>query len=214
MKSLIVIEMQNRIDAGSECVNPEAPKRIAECLAVFRNNGWPVIHIRHDADAEDSPFHPAAPSHQGLPICDARGDEQVMHKRTSSAFASTSSEAHLRRAGINELMVIGAVAGFCVASTVRAGADLGFTMAVVRDAILGFDLPASDERRPSLRAQTVFDVTMALLGADYARVIDARVIDTRELLDLTTSAYHIKRGAIAPLFHQDKINQMAEYMPS
>jgi hypothetical protein len=55
----------------------------------------------------------------------------------------------------------------------------------------------------------VFDVTMALLGADYARVID-----TRELLDLTTSAYHIKRGAIAPLFHQDKINQMAEYMPS
>lgn len=36
--------------------------------------------------------------------------------------------------------MIGAVAGFCVNSTIRSGSDLGLAMTVVRDAVLGFPL--------------------------------------------------------------------------
>ena len=52
---------------------------------------------------------------------------------------------------------------------VRAGADLGFRMTVVRDAVLGFDLSG-------LPARTIFDVTMAHLEADFATVLDTSAI--------------------------------------
>ncbi len=41
-------------------------------------------------------------------------------------------------------------------------------MSVVRDAVLGFDLPSAN-----LAATTIFDVTMGLLEADFATLIDS-----------------------------------------
>ncbi|WP_255471640.1 isochorismatase family protein [Poseidonocella sp. HB161398] len=58
----------------------------------------------------------------------------------------------------------GAVAGFCVNSTVRHGCDPGFGMTVARDAVQGFGLP-----QDGLSAEVVFAVTMAALAADFAR---------------------------------------------
>lgn len=101
-----------------------------------------------------------------MPCDEALAGEAVFEKRTSSGFASTELEAHLRAGGVTDLVVTGAVAGFCVNSTVRAGADLGFRMTVVRDAVLGFGLSG-------LSARTIFDVTMAHLEADFAKVVDA-----------------------------------------
>ena len=49
-----------------------------------------------------------------------RPGETVLVKTTSSAFPSTSLETHLRERGIARLFVVGAVAGFCVNSTVRS----------------------------------------------------------------------------------------------
>jgi alpha-beta hydrolase superfamily lysophospholipase len=47
-------------------------------------------------------------------------------------------------------------------------------MTVVRDAVIGFDLPAA-----GLSARVIFDVTLAHLEADFARVIDtASVLGT------------------------------------
>ena len=176
MKALIIIDMQmeiqHRINAGRDCVNPDAPERIAAIIAAFRKNAMPVLHVRHRDAAPDSPFHFDAAGYPAMPFCNARGDEPVFVKHTSSAFASTRLETQLRAAGISDLIVTGAVAGFCVASTVRAGADLGFRMTVASDAVIGFDLPAA-----GLSARAIFDASMALLAADFARVTE-----TAELL--------------------------------
>ncbi len=175
MTALIIIDMQmemrRRIESGRDCINPEAPQRIAELSQAFRARGLPVIHIRHRDDDAASPLHADAPGYVPMPCGDAMGDEPVFVKGTSSAFASTDLAAYLRQQGISDLIVTGAVAGFCVNSTVRAGADQGFAMTVVRDAVLGFDLPAA-----GLRARTIFDVTMAHLEADFARLVDSTVL--------------------------------------
>ncbi|OWJ74293.1 isochorismatase family protein [Haematobacter missouriensis] len=86
-------------------------------------------------------------------------------------FASTELAAHLHANGITELVVTGAVAGFCINSTVRAGADLGFDMTVVEDAVIGFGLPGA-----GLSARAIFDVTMAHLAADFANVTDTAAV--------------------------------------
>lgn len=175
MKALVIIdmqmEMQHRIEAGRDCVNPDAPRRIAALADAFRERGLPVVHIRHRDDDPASPLSAGAPGFPPMSCAEAADGEPVFVKRTSSGFASTELAAHLRAAGITDLVVTGAVAGFCVNSTVRNGADLGFNMTVVRDAVIGFDLPAAGQS-----ARVIFDVTMAHLEADFARVVDASAV--------------------------------------
>lgn len=171
--ALLIIDMQmvmqERLNAGRERVNGEAGEKIAELAATFRAAHKPVIHIRHrDAD-ESSALHETAPGYQPMPCAVARENEPVFIKCTSSGFASTELEGYLHEVGITHLVVAGAVAGFCVNTTVRAGSDLGFKMSVVSDAVLGFDLPDAH-----LSARAIFDVTMAHLKSDFAEIVETR----------------------------------------
>lgn len=175
MQALLIIDMQmdmqHRIERGLDCVNPETAERITTLAAQFRAQGKPVVHIRHRDDSPASPLHRDAP---GFPpqSCDAALDgERVFEKQTSSGFAATGLAEWLQAEGITDLVVTGAVAGFCVNSTVRAGADLGFRMTVVQDAVLGFALPDA-----GLSAQVIFDVTMAHLAADFAQLVSTEAL--------------------------------------
>lgn len=175
MKALVIIdmqmEMQHRIEAGRDCVNADAPTRITSLTQSFRQRGLPVIHVRHRDDNPESPFNADAAGYLPMPCAEHIDGEAVFEKRTSSAFASTDLAAHLHDKGITDLIVTGAVAGFCVNSTVRNGSDLGFIMTVVRDAVIGFDLPAAGQT-----AKVIFDVTMAHLESDFARLVDTSVV--------------------------------------
>lgn len=167
-------EMERRIAAGRDCVNPDAPGRIAALVAAFRRAGLPVVHVRHASDQAGAALHPDSPLYQPMDCAEAEAGEAVFVKAGSSAFAGTGLEGHLRARGIGALVVVGAVAGFCVNTTVRGGADLGFAMTVVRDGVIGFDLPEA-----GLSARVIFDVTMAHLAADFADVADAAAVMAR-----------------------------------
>lgn len=176
--ALLIIDMQRemarRIAAGRDCVNPDAGMRIADLAAAFRQAGWPVVHVRHASDQPGAALHPESPFHPPMDCAEAEAGEAVFVKAGSSAFAGTGLEAHLRAQGIGALVVVGAVAGFCVNTTVRGGSDLGFAMTVVRDAVMGFDLPDA-----GLTARVIFDVMMAHLAADFADVADAAEVIAR-----------------------------------
>ncbi|MFS3136276.1 isochorismatase family protein [Gluconacetobacter sacchari] len=175
MQALIIIDMQmdmqHQIDDRRDHVNPASPIRIAALAVKFRQKGLPVLHVRHADENRASPFHPEAAGYRPMPCAEALEDEPVFVKTTSSAFASTDLAVYLNDKGIDELFVTGAEVGFCVNSTVRAGADLGFNMTVVRDAVLGFDMPSGH-----LSASTIFDVSMALLEGDFAKVVDSEAV--------------------------------------
>lgn len=176
--ALLVIDMQMdmqfRLAAGREHVNPGALDKIARLLAHFRQQKRPVIHIRHADRDPQSPFHPDSAGYAPAPCAKEIAGEPVFIKTTSSGFASTDLANYLQAHGVDQLVVAGAVAGFCVNSTVRAGADLGIKMTVVKDAVLGFDLPSA-----GLSAAVIFDVTMALLEADFAEVVESAEVLSR-----------------------------------
>ena len=104
--------------------------------------------------------------------------EAVLWKHGSSAFAGTGLEAHLRQAGIARIVLVGAVAGFCITSTTRWASDRGFTVILPGDALIGFDIPAHAPKVPGERidAETVLRVTLSLLGADFAEVVSAAAV--------------------------------------
>lgn len=172
-KALLIIDMQNyvteRIHKGVDYFPQNAIENMTSVIEKFRQSGRPVIHVHHQTPEQGSPLHHNSPSSQPLASFEALPDEPVFIKHTSSAFSSTELQAYLQNAGISEVIVIGAVAGFCVNSTVRMGADLGLTMTVLKDAVLSFELVKSQ-----LSAKVIHDVTLALLEADFAQVTETR----------------------------------------
>jgi nicotinamidase-related amidase len=172
VRAVLIIDMQegmaDRIRAGRPTATPDAPDRIAELLAQARGRGLPVIHVLHDDPHPDSPFRKGEPGAAPMRCAVPQEGETVLWKHGSSAFHGTGLDAHLKAQGITELVVAGAVAAFCVTSTVRQASDLGYQVLLPQDALLGFDLPAHDGGR--IDAQTVFRVTLSLLGADFAKL--------------------------------------------
>lgn len=171
--ALLCIDMQmgmaDRIAAGRPQANPQAEAHVAALLALFRGQGWPVVHVFHDEPG--TPFARDLPGGQPMPCALPLAGEAVLWKSRSSAFAGTGLEALLRQMGVERLVVVGAVAAFCVTSTVRSASDLGFAVILPGDALLAFDLPAHDGGR--LEAEVVLRVTLSVLGADFARLVRA-----------------------------------------
>lgn len=171
--ALLVIDMQlgmaDRIAAGRLPVDAQAPDRMAMLIAMFRARNLPVVHVHHDEPG--TPFARDLPSGAPMPCAAPLAGETVLWKHRSSAFAGTGLDAHMRKLGAGRIVVIGAVAAFCVTSTVRAASDLGFEVILPGDALLGFDIPAHDGGR--IDAGTVLRVTLSLLGADFAQLVRA-----------------------------------------
>ena len=109
-----------------------------------------------------------------MPCAQPISGETVLIKSGSSAFHGNGLDEHCRAQGITRLVIAGAVAAFCVTSTTRRASDLGYTVLLPQDALIGFDVPRADGSRIS--AATVLDVTLTLLGADFARVMPTSAI--------------------------------------
>lgn len=170
--ALLVIDLQQefsrRTAAGRARSNPDAELRVAEVLALFRARRLPVVHIHHDDPNPASGFRLTVPTGQVMPCAAPLPGETVIVKHGSSAFHGTGLADHLHNAAIDHLVVIGAAVNFCVASSVRSGADLGFAVTVVSDAVFGFGIPGPDGAM--IAPETVLAVTLATLGAGFAKI--------------------------------------------
>lgn len=169
--ALLCIDMQmgmaERIASGRPIANAGAEDRIAALLALFRARGLPVVHVHHDEPG--TPFAKGLPSGEVMPCAAPLPGETVLWKSRSSGFAGTGLEAHLLQEGIDRLVIVGAVAAFCVTSTTRAASDLGFEVILPGDALLAFDIAAHDSGR--IDPDTVLRVTLSLLGSDFAQLV-------------------------------------------
>ena len=169
-RALIVIDMQqfvvDRIERGVQYFPLNCMENMKTIVEHFRQARKPVLHVRHQSSEKGSQLHESSPLALPIPAFGALAGEAIFIKNTSSAFSSTELLSYLKEAEISEVVIIGAVAGFCVNSTVRMGADLGLSITVVKDAVISFELAKYD-----LGAQEIHNVTLALLDDDFARVV-------------------------------------------
>lgn len=166
---LVVIDMQifieERIHAGVGFFPEHAIQNMAVILDLFRQNQQHIIHIMHQSADVNSALHQDAKTYPMMSVTKNRPDEPIFIKNTSSAFESTMLADYLTQIKADEVVVIGGVTGFCVNSTIRQGADLGFNMSVIADATISFDLISQGQR-----AENIHQVSMALIDADFAQV--------------------------------------------
>lgn len=177
--ALLVIDCQmefaRRTAAGIPRSNPEAETQIAQVIARFRARSLPVVHVHHDDPNPKSGFRLGTPGGVVMPCAAPLAGEPIFVKHGSSGFIGTGLEDHLHKAEISRLVVVGAAVNFCVASTVRMAANLGFDVVLISDAVFGFGVTGPD--KVSHDPNVVLSVTLGTL-AGFAQVVPLSQIDT------------------------------------
>ena len=142
MKSAILI-----IDVQSILFDP-APRPCDADLVVERINrvtSWArasdvlVIHVQHEQAGSVIEFGSAGWQLQaGLKV--EEGDEFI-RKTTPDSFLRTDLEALLKQHSVEHLIVCGYASEFCVDTTIRRAAGLGYSVELVSDAHTTHDKP-------------------------------------------------------------------------
>ena len=168
--ALLPIDMQRAFDL------PPWPRRWNHALDrnglalldIWRQAGWPIVHIQHDSIEPKSTLRPGQPGHAFRDGFEPEESEPLVRKSVNAAFIGTDLELRLRRLGIDTVVAFGVSTDICVSTTTRVGSNLGFRMVVVGDACDCFDLPGPDGG--TISAEAIHAAHLATLGFEFAQV--------------------------------------------
>lgn len=142
-RALLIIDMQVGLFHG-----PDTPYEGAQVLANINRliekahkASAPVFAVQHTGP-KGSPIEPGSPLTQLL--ADLHIDESrdtVFAKTRPNCFVGTPLADALREAHIAELVIVGMKTEFCIDTTCRAAADLGFKPILIADAHTTMDTP-------------------------------------------------------------------------
>lgn len=132
MKALLLIDIQNDYFKGG--LFPlagmgRAARNAQALLKTFREQGLPVIHIRHiSVRAGSRFFFPDTKGSEINALVRPVEGERVLIKHYPNSFRETGLDALLKDLAVDEIHVAGAMTNMCVDTTIRAGFDLGYRM--------------------------------------------------------------------------------------
>ena len=173
MKSaLILIDIQNDYFPGGAMelagMTPAAA-RARELLAAFRQARRPIFHVQHLAPGPDATFfRPGTPGVEINESVRPLPGEALVRKHYPNAFRDTGLLEVLQGAGVEEVIIAGAMSHMCIDASTRAAFDFGLTCTVIHDACATRDLAFQGLTIPAAQVHGAF---MAALGMRYARVI-------------------------------------------
>ena len=177
--ALILIDFQQGFDAPVWCQrnNQHAGVAAVKLLMHWRNNDWPLFHVRHLSQDPNRPL-----SGEGFGFragLEPRAGEVVIQKSVNSAFIGTDLEKRLRHDGIFDLVICGLTTPHCVSTTTRMAANLGFNVALVADACAAFTSNANTGWNPDatpLSAQEIHNMALSHLHGEFAQVVNSSAI--------------------------------------
>lgn len=142
---------------------------ISKLLMLWRQNGWKIIHVRHDSMKPESSLKEGKPGfdfqEEAMPIA----DETIITKHVNSAFIGTDLESILRKQNPGVVVMCGLVTDHCVSTTARMSGNLGFNTVVVEDACAAYSKTDTEGRE--IDAQTIHRVNLASINGEFARVL-------------------------------------------
>ena len=169
---LLLVDIQNDYFPGGKMElqgMTEAALKARELLGFFRKLQLPTYHIQHMAVREGAPFFiprtPGVELHESIrPL----PGETVIQKHFPNSFRETGLLESLQGAGVEEVVICGAMSHMCIDAITRAAADYGFPCLVVHDACATRELAFQGTVIPAAQVHGAF---MAALSPLYARVL-------------------------------------------
>jgi nicotinamidase-related amidase len=182
--ALILVDIQNDYFAGGRMEldgMDAAAEKAGQLLTFFRDNRWSTFHIQHISNYQSATFF--LPDTKGAEIHSAvkpLPDELVIEKHYPNSFRETPLLNELKSAGIENVVICGAMSHMCIDATTRAAADFGFGCTVVHDACATRNL---DFGKKKILAHDVHASFMAALGSAYAKVLSYQEFSSKITTD-------------------------------
>jgi len=110
----------------------ETVGRISRLIERARSSSSRVLFIQHDG----GPGHrlePGSPGWQLRPEIAPLPNEPVIRKRACDAFFETDLDVRLRAAGVERFLITGCMTQYCVDTSVRRAASLGYDVILAAD---------------------------------------------------------------------------------
>jgi nicotinamidase-related amidase len=149
--------------------NQGAEGQMALLLSVWRDLGWPVLHVKHNSRDPASPLHPSRDGNGFQEWIAPRDGEKIIEKDVNSAFIGTELEAELRRLGVTRVILVGLTTPHCISTTARMAGNLGFDTYVVSDATAAFEWRS--HLGTQLNPEEVHFHSLAALHGEFATVL-------------------------------------------
>ncbi|ODQ61669.1 hypothetical protein WICANDRAFT_75875 [Wickerhamomyces anomalus NRRL Y-366-8] len=174
-KALLLIDIQNDYFQDQNGKYPlvninEAAQQSSILLNSIRKDHKDVliIHIRHIEQDPNAPFFVKDSSGAKInDIVTPQNDEIIITKHHPNSFIETGLQNTLEEHGVKELIIVGAMTHMCVQGTARSGAELGYDVVVVKDAIATRDL---DFDGKVVSAEQVTTTVLSTLSFLYGKV--------------------------------------------
>jgi nicotinamidase-related amidase len=145
VKALIVIDVQQGL-FGPEpkpAFSSQVIARINTLAQRARHQGAPVVFVQHEATVGEH-FRHASEAWQLDANLNTVETDQFVRKTTPDSFLRTDLESVLRLAGVSQIVVCGYATEFCIDTTIRRAAGLGYDVTLVSDAHTTHDKPHAD----------------------------------------------------------------------
>ncbi len=107
--------------------------RIGTLIDKARASGVLVIYIQHDGP-KGHPLETHTQSWEICPLLKPADGEQVIRKRESDSFFETPLQRELEKRGIAHLIIAGGMTEYCVDTTCRRAASVGYDVTLAGDA--------------------------------------------------------------------------------
>jgi nicotinamidase-related amidase len=169
--ALIVIDVQNGFNdpAFGARNNPDCEENVRRLLAHWRENGHPVVLVRHDSTYPGSPLEPGQPGNDLKAGIDGPHDLFITKSTNSAFYGSPDLDGWLKSNGITSVTICGITTDHCCSTTARMADNLGYSVDFVLDATHTHDRTSADGSL--IPADDVARVNAASLDGEFARVI-------------------------------------------
>ncbi|MGH8080328.1 MAG: cysteine hydrolase family protein, partial [Lysobacter sp.] len=107
-----------------------------------RSAGAAVLFVQHEAEA--TPLQHGSEGWALDPALQVRDGDRVVRKTTPNSFLRTDLQAQLQELGVDRVVIAGYASEFCIDTTVRAAAALGYAVILAADAHTTRDKPHAD----------------------------------------------------------------------
>jgi len=169
--ALLVIDVQRGFEdpAWGRRDNPDSEANIAALVAHWRDEGWPLVFVRHDSVEPGSVLRPDAPGNPLMEFLDGEHDLLVTKSVNSAFHGEPSLQAWLDGKGIDTVYICGMTTNHCCETTARVAGNLGYDMRFVIDATHTYDRP--DHTGRVVAAEDLARATSASLHGEFGTVV-------------------------------------------
>jgi nicotinamidase-related amidase len=166
---LILVDIQKEYFPGGRMELAGIDRAAANAKAVlarFRDEGWPLFHVRHlSKQADASLFTPNTPYVELHDSVKPLPGETVIPKHFPNSYHQTPLLQELQARGVDQVVIVGAMSHMCIDATTRAAYDLGLKCTLIHDACATRDLEFGGKHIPADQVHASF---MAALAWWYA----------------------------------------------